>query len=105
MLKKVLIALICLLFILSATNPSHDQYLLWAKSKIQTDLQQNEDLEKNQNAVAILSSVASTLIERGTTETNAGIFTLFFTAVGPHNYKVLGIGNQFIILNHHNNSK
>lgn len=99
MLRKLFIAVVCLLFILAATNPSRDQYVLWAKSKLSEEVKQREELQKNEMVNTLLTTIAVPAIDKATTQENMGLFTIFTTKFGNQQYKTLGLTNRFILLN------
>lgn len=90
-MNKSLIIALAIIGILSFTNPSKEQYVLWATNKI---IEQSND-----NTIGTLVSVfAPAMIEGSTLVTNDIFFSTFITKFDNKEYVTLGILNKFITL-------
>lgn len=91
MQKKLLIIALAILSILSFTNPSEEQYILWAKNEI---IEHNND----KTIGSLISVFAPAMIDSSTLRTNFMLFSIFTTKFYNREYVTLGILNEFIIL-------
>lgn len=90
MKKYIFIIIIAIVLIVSAqTNPSKNQFVVWAKEKLMKE-------SKNQYLDFGIELLGDKLISSVTTTNNYVFFSLYEVKVLDQEIKVIGVFNQFI---------
>ncbi len=98
-MKKVLIALGIIAFLLVVTNPDHDDFGDWIQKRVEKEIQKEigKDLGKDNPFTDLIKGAAglTKFISKAATRDNYYLFSVY--TLGKD--KFLGIGGQFVPLN------